>query len=101
MRTLIIDKEKCVDCGNCEALLPGLLHKMNGQLPMSDIKYEREKHLIDLAISECHLDCILIISSVDFVYECKQCVQQFEHYGNGAPTAICPHCSQRTAKRIS
>lgn len=57
MFTIRRDKEKCVNCGNCEAILPKIMAKTDNQhgLMVSYTMLEKNAELIQQVIDKCHL----------------------------------------------
>ena len=60
MLKLIIDK-KCVDCGNCEAWMPGLMqHSHRGYLLINEKNPCIDDEAIQNAIDCCPLDALVL-----------------------------------------
>ena len=56
MPRLITDKEKCVDCGKCEEILPTFKHIHKGELYISYAKMRDSisaRRAVELVIKEC------------------------------------------------
>lgn len=59
MRQIIIDKKRCVTCGNCEAWLPGLTdHIPMGRLLISESNPNVDHDAIQKAIGCCPWDAL-------------------------------------------
>jgi len=58
----VIDNEKCIGCGTCEAIAPNVFEMgMEGDKNVAKVKdadYQTEKEKIDEAISACAVDAI-------------------------------------------
>lgn len=63
MEKLVIDQELCVDCGNCEAWLPGL-SKQQGAVLISESNPNVDKGAIERAIASCPLDALSLVPHV-------------------------------------
>ena len=61
MNCLSIDKDRCTNCGNCDAILPGLLEKaVDGRLPISSNNVEKEESRINQAIEACDVNALTL-----------------------------------------
>lgn len=63
MYCLVIDKDRCVNCGNCEASLPKLLEEaVDGKLLISPSKFQEVSVRTDIAaaIASCHVDALTL-----------------------------------------
>ena len=63
MEKLVIDQELCVDCGNCEAWLPGL-SKQQGTVIISEHNPNVNRCAIERAIASCPLDALSLVPYV-------------------------------------
>lgn len=71
MFILLFDHKRCVDCGNCEAILGGLYkRKFFNKLILNEDEYNGIKDLIDKTISKCFLDAITLIHEEGGPDEC-------------------------------
>jgi len=58
---LIREPGRCVECGNCEANLPGLEQAMiNHRLLISATHLAANRPAIDRALKSCHLDALTL-----------------------------------------
>ena len=54
------DKKRCVNCGNCTAIMPGLGKHLlkHKQLLMSAESLRRNQELVDKVLEKCYLEAL-------------------------------------------
>jgi len=59
MYQLVIDNDRCVSCGNCEAILPGVLGAfVAGRLLISPTNLDAHHAAVQQAVNSCHLEAL-------------------------------------------